>query len=147
MFLIWPPMTETGLNCGPQAVFDERSLRCLVEVMGPERVMLGSDYPFPLGEQRIGSLVRGRVRRQCTCALLYIISFFLFFSSCRFGICSSFSSSREFIKRKFCFFIWEVRDDNCKFPVLSMCFLHLQLLHSLIIRSYPNRGAPILELT
>ena len=27
--------------------------------MGSERVMLGSDYPFPLGEQRIGSLVRG----------------------------------------------------------------------------------------
>ena len=26
--------------------------------MGAERVMLGSDYPFPLGEQRIGSLVR-----------------------------------------------------------------------------------------
>ena len=27
--------------------------------MTPGRVMLGSDYPFPLGEQRIGSLVRG----------------------------------------------------------------------------------------
>jgi len=26
--------------------------------MGTERVMLGSDSPFPLGEQRIGSLVR-----------------------------------------------------------------------------------------
>ena len=26
--------------------------------MGPSRVMLGSDYPFPLGEQRIGELVR-----------------------------------------------------------------------------------------
>jgi aminocarboxymuconate-semialdehyde decarboxylase len=25
--------------------------------MGTDRVMLGSDYPFPLGEQRIGSLV------------------------------------------------------------------------------------------
>ena len=40
------------------AVFDSRSLRLLVEVMGEDRVMLGSDYPFPLGEQRIGSLVR-----------------------------------------------------------------------------------------
>jgi tryptophan 2,3-dioxygenase len=26
--------------------------------MGADRVMLGSDYPFPLGEERIGSLVR-----------------------------------------------------------------------------------------
>ena len=40
------------------AVFDHRSLRCLVDVMGTDRVMLGSDYPFPLGEQRIGSLIR-----------------------------------------------------------------------------------------
>lgn len=39
------------------AVFDDRSLRLLVEVMGAERVMLGSDYPFPLGEQQIGKLV------------------------------------------------------------------------------------------
>lgn len=40
------------------AVFDHRSLRCLVDVMGTDRIMLGSDYPFPLGEQRIGSLIR-----------------------------------------------------------------------------------------
>lgn len=41
------------------AVFDERALRLLVQTMGPHRVMLGSDYPFPLGEQDIGALVRG----------------------------------------------------------------------------------------
>ena len=41
------------------AVFDERALRLLIETMGPHRVMLGSDYPFPLGEQEIGALVRG----------------------------------------------------------------------------------------
>jgi aminocarboxymuconate-semialdehyde decarboxylase len=40
------------------AVFDPRALRLLVEVMGEERVMLGSDYPFPLGELRVGKLVR-----------------------------------------------------------------------------------------
>jgi aminocarboxymuconate-semialdehyde decarboxylase len=40
------------------AVFDPRALRLLVEVMGEDRVMLGSDYPFPLGEQRAGKLVR-----------------------------------------------------------------------------------------
>ncbi len=40
------------------AVFDERALQFLVGTMGTERVMLGSDYPFPLGEYRVGSLIR-----------------------------------------------------------------------------------------
>ncbi len=40
------------------AVFDERALRLLTDVMGMDRVMLGSDYPFPLGEQRIGNLIK-----------------------------------------------------------------------------------------
>ena len=26
--------------------------------MGADQVMLGSDYPFPLGEERVGSLIR-----------------------------------------------------------------------------------------
>jgi aminocarboxymuconate-semialdehyde decarboxylase len=41
------------------AVFDPAALKMLVDKMGVERVMLGSDAPFPLGEQQIGSLVRG----------------------------------------------------------------------------------------
>jgi aminocarboxymuconate-semialdehyde decarboxylase len=40
------------------AVFDTRALQLLTEVMGTDRVMLGSDYPFALGEQRIGKLIR-----------------------------------------------------------------------------------------
>ncbi len=40
------------------AVFDLRALQFLVETMGAERVMLGSDYPFPLGEHGIGSVIR-----------------------------------------------------------------------------------------
>jgi aminocarboxymuconate-semialdehyde decarboxylase len=40
------------------AVFDARALRLLVDVMGEQRVMLGSDYPFPLGELRVGKLIR-----------------------------------------------------------------------------------------
>ncbi|MEU0463833.1 amidohydrolase family protein [Amycolatopsis sp. NPDC006131] len=39
-------------------VFDERALRLLVDTMGAERVMLGSDYPYPLGEQPAGAVVR-----------------------------------------------------------------------------------------
>jgi len=41
------------------AVFDRRALEFLVGTMGSERVMLGSDYPFPLGEHGVGSLIRG----------------------------------------------------------------------------------------
>lgn len=37
--------------------FDHGALDLLIQVMGVERVMLGSDYPFPLGEQRIGALI------------------------------------------------------------------------------------------
>jgi aminocarboxymuconate-semialdehyde decarboxylase len=33
-------------------------LRYLVDVMGPSSVLLGSDYPFPLGEERVGSTIR-----------------------------------------------------------------------------------------
>jgi aminocarboxymuconate-semialdehyde decarboxylase len=40
------------------AVFDDRALQFLVGTMGAERVMLGSDYPFPLGEHHVGSLIR-----------------------------------------------------------------------------------------
>ena len=40
------------------AVFSHEALELLTKVMGPERIMLGSDYPFPLGEQEIGKLVR-----------------------------------------------------------------------------------------
>ena len=40
------------------AVFDQRALGLLVDVMGEDRVMLGSDYPYPLGEQEVGKLIR-----------------------------------------------------------------------------------------
>jgi len=40
------------------AVFEERTLEFLVETMGADRVLLGSDYPFPLGEARVGALIR-----------------------------------------------------------------------------------------
>lgn len=40
------------------AVFNDDALAMLVKVMGEERVMLGSDYPFPLGEQVVGKLIR-----------------------------------------------------------------------------------------
>jgi len=39
------------------AVFDAGALKLLVDTMGEDRVLLGSDYPFPLGELKIGDLV------------------------------------------------------------------------------------------
>ncbi|GAA4886594.1 amidohydrolase family protein [Ferrimonas pelagia] len=40
------------------AVFDPGALRLLVDKMGDQRVMFGTDYPFPLGEQKMGGLIR-----------------------------------------------------------------------------------------
>lgn len=53
-----PPSHYTDRFYVDSAVFDARALRLLVDVMGEDRVMLGSDYPFPLGELRVGKLVR-----------------------------------------------------------------------------------------
>ncbi|MBX3376697.1 MAG: amidohydrolase [Phycisphaeraceae bacterium] len=38
-------------------VHDPRVLRLLMDVMGEERIALGSDYPFPLGEERAGTMI------------------------------------------------------------------------------------------
>ena len=38
-------------------VHDAGALRYLVNLMGPRRIALGSDYPFPLGEPQPGALI------------------------------------------------------------------------------------------
>ena len=38
-------------------VHDPDALRYLLQLFGAERIALGSDYPFPLGEERPGSLI------------------------------------------------------------------------------------------
>ncbi|MGH8478241.1 MAG: amidohydrolase family protein [Gammaproteobacteria bacterium] len=38
-------------------VHEPRMLRYLLDLMGPERIALGSDYPFPLGEPHPGRLI------------------------------------------------------------------------------------------
>lgn len=53
-----PPSHYVNRFFVDSAVFDQNALQLLVQVMGSERVVLGSDYPFPLGEERIGRLVR-----------------------------------------------------------------------------------------
>jgi aminocarboxymuconate-semialdehyde decarboxylase len=53
-----PPSSYVKRFYVDSAVFDQRALGLLVDVMGEDRVMLGSDYPYPLGEQEAGKLIR-----------------------------------------------------------------------------------------
>ena len=39
-------------------VHDHYALRALIGLFGPERIALGTDYPFPLGEDKPGELLR-----------------------------------------------------------------------------------------
>ncbi|MFT3685761.1 MAG: amidohydrolase family protein [Phycisphaerales bacterium] len=50
---------EQGVVFVDSLVHDADALRGLVKLFGERRVMLGSDYPFPLGEDRPGELIRG----------------------------------------------------------------------------------------
>jgi aminocarboxymuconate-semialdehyde decarboxylase len=65
-----PPSHYLNRFSTDSAVFDQRSLQYLVETMGADQVMLGSDYPFPLGEERVGSLIRESALPQQTKAKL-----------------------------------------------------------------------------
>ncbi|MCB1554064.1 MAG: amidohydrolase [Xanthomonadales bacterium] len=38
-------------------VADPKALRYLIDTVGTEQVMMGTDYPFPLGEQRPGAVI------------------------------------------------------------------------------------------
>ncbi len=38
-------------------VHDEKAFRFILDLMGSDKICLGSDYPFPLGEHRPGSLI------------------------------------------------------------------------------------------
>jgi aminocarboxymuconate-semialdehyde decarboxylase len=51
------PSSYCDRFCVDSAIFDPAALRLLVDRMGRERVMLGTDAPFPLGEQEPGALV------------------------------------------------------------------------------------------
>ena len=53
-----PPSQYLNRFYVDSAVFDQRALQFLVATMGAQRVMLGSDNPFPLGEEHVGALIR-----------------------------------------------------------------------------------------
>ncbi|MEU6999690.1 amidohydrolase family protein [Nonomuraea sp. NPDC046570] len=55
----FPPSHYLDRFSVDSVVFDERALRLLVDTLGEDRVLLGSDFPYPLGESPVGELVRG----------------------------------------------------------------------------------------
>ncbi|XP_015213999.2 2-amino-3-carboxymuconate-6-semialdehyde decarboxylase isoform X3 [Lepisosteus oculatus] len=46
-------------------VHDPQALKLLLEVVGKDKVMLGTDYPFPLGELEPGSLIESMSEFDC----------------------------------------------------------------------------------
>jgi aminocarboxymuconate-semialdehyde decarboxylase len=54
----YPPSHYLGRFHVDSVVFDERPLKLLVDTVGPDRVVVGSDYPYPLGERPAGNVVR-----------------------------------------------------------------------------------------
>jgi aminocarboxymuconate-semialdehyde decarboxylase len=66
-FVMRPDLCQTMTDSRPSSfldqiwldslVHDPRALRFVLDVMGPGRVMLGSDYPFPLGELESGKML------------------------------------------------------------------------------------------
>jgi len=53
-----PPREYVGRFSVDSAVFDAAALRLLVDTLGVDQVLLGSDYPYPLGEAEAGTLIR-----------------------------------------------------------------------------------------
>ncbi|MCY1136750.1 amidohydrolase family protein [Actinoplanes sp. Pm04-4] len=53
-----PPSEYTDRLYVDSVVFSEPALRLLVDTMGEDRVVVGSDYPYPLGERPAGHVVR-----------------------------------------------------------------------------------------
>lgn len=54
----YPPSHYLGRFYVDSVVFDERALRLLVDTVGKDRVLVGSDYPYPLGKRPVGEVVR-----------------------------------------------------------------------------------------
>jgi aminocarboxymuconate-semialdehyde decarboxylase len=65
-----PPRSYLGRFFVDSLVHDADALRLLIKVVGADRIALGSDYPFPLGESRPGRLIESmkelspKVRKQ-----------------------------------------------------------------------------------
>jgi aminocarboxymuconate-semialdehyde decarboxylase len=66
-YRVRPDLCAVAATCCPRSqlprlyfdslVHDARALRYLIDVAGVERIALGTDYPFPLGEEEPGRLI------------------------------------------------------------------------------------------
>ncbi len=52
-----PPSSYANRFFVDSAVFSDHALQQLAQVMGADRIMMGSDYPFPLGEIEPGTVI------------------------------------------------------------------------------------------
>ncbi len=52
-----PPSSYVDRFYVDSVVFSPPALRLLVDTMGADRVLLGSDYPYPLGERPVGRVI------------------------------------------------------------------------------------------
>ena len=53
-----PPSEYTDRFFVDSVVFHPAALRLLVDTMGEDQIVVGSDYPYPLGERPAGKVVR-----------------------------------------------------------------------------------------
>ncbi|NKX55574.1 amidohydrolase family protein [Arthrobacter mobilis] len=54
----FPPSHYLDRFSVDSVVFSDQALRLLTDTLGAEHIMLGSDFPYPLGEQPAGNLIR-----------------------------------------------------------------------------------------
>ena len=52
-----PPSKYVGRFSVDSVVFEPSALRTLVDTLGTDNVVVGSDYPYPLGERPVGNVV------------------------------------------------------------------------------------------
>src|SRR5262249_37800528 len=56
-----PPREYLGKFFVDSLVHDAGALRYLIDLLGSNRIVLGSDYPFPLGEAAPGQLIESLI--------------------------------------------------------------------------------------
>ena len=67
-----PPKDYLGKFWVDSLVHDKRALNYLLDVMGEDKICLGSDYPFPLGEHKPGRMIeKMKLGKKTTKKLLY----------------------------------------------------------------------------
>ena len=67
-----PPKDYIGKFWVDSLVHDKRAFDYLLDVMGEDKICLGSDYPFPLGEHQPGRLIeKMKLGKKTTKKLLY----------------------------------------------------------------------------